>query len=377
MARLDEELLRKIAAWETNGLPVTSLYLDVDGRRRPKRTLYIRRASDLTDRVCRESEGEDREIHRSACADKERIDAFVGEEFERTGRVRGLAAFSCSGAGLWEAMLVPQPVRDQVRLSPRPYLVPLESLVEVAETFCTAIVDRARARIFVSRLGEIQETSSLLDEVPGRHDQGGWAQARLQRHVEDHVQRHLKRVAEVLLGMQKGRPYDHLVLAGQEEAVAELERELHDYVSQKVVARISLPMAASTDEVLEQAMDLERDLEEGREREAVERLVSEAEASTGRAVAGFGETLTALEQSRAATLVVLSALQASGVRCTSCGHLAGEAERCELCGSEVGPVPDLVEVAVEEALKKRCRVETVETSADLERLGGIGALLRF
>lgn len=377
MAQLDSELLRKIAGWETNGLPVTSLYLDVDGRRWPKRADYVRRAEDLAERVCREAEREGREVHLSACRDKQRVTSFVSDEFERSGRVRGLAAFSCSGAGLWEAVPISQPVRDRVAFGPRPYLLPLESLVELAETLCTLIVDRARARIFLSRLGEIEERTSILDDVPGQHDQGGWAQARLQRHIEDHVQRHLKRVAEALLRLQRARPFDHLVLAGPEEAVAELERELHDYVSQRVLARISLPIQAGIDEVLERTAELERELEDRREREAVERLASEAGAGTGRAVAGVGETLSALEANRTDTLVVLAGLEASGVRCTSCGHLDTPAERCAVCGSEVEPVPDLAEVAVEEALRRRSRVETVEASAELERLGGIGALLRF
>jgi peptide chain release factor subunit 1 len=377
MAQLDPELLRKIAGWETNGLPVTSLYLDVDGKRWPKRTDYVRRAQDLVERVCREAEREGRDAHLSVCRDKQRLDSLVSDEFERSGRVRGLAAFSCSGAGLWEAVTISQPVRDRAVFGPRPYLLPLESLVELAETFCTVIVDRARARIFLSRLGDIEERTGILDDVPGQHDQGGWSQARLQRHIEDHVQRHLKRVAEALLRLQRARPFDHLVLAGPEEAVAELERELHDYVAQRLLARTSLPVHAGIDEVLERTVEMERELEDRREREAVERLASEAAAGTGRAVAGMGDTLSALEANRTDTLVVLAGLEAGGVRCTSCGHLDIAAERCAVCGSEVERVPDLAEVAVEEALHRRCRVETVEASAELERLGGIGALLRF
>lgn len=378
MAQLDAELLRKIAGWETDGLPVTSIYLDVDGRRWPKRADYVRRAHDLADRACHEAEREGRDAHRSVCRDRERLTSFVLDELERTGGVRGLGAFSCSRAGLWDAVTLSQPVRDRVVLGPRPYLLPLEAMVELAETFCTVIVDRARARIFLSRLGEIEERTGILDEVPGQHDQGGWSQARHQRHIEDHVQRHLKRVADALLRHQKARPFDHLVLAGPEEAVADLERELHDYVGRRVLARTSLPMIAAAEEVLEHALDLERELEDRREREAVERLASETGAGTGRAVAGIGGTLSSLEANRVDTLVVLAGLRASGVRCTSCGHLdAGARERCAVCGSPVAEVPDLVEEAVEEALRKRCRVETVEASPELERLGGIGALLRF
>jgi peptide chain release factor subunit 1 len=259
------------------------------------------------------------------------------------------------------------------------HLLPLEALLEMAETFCTVLVDRERARIFMSSLGEIEEVSRLLDDVPGRHDQGGWAQARLQRHIEDHVQRHLKHVADTLLRIQRRRPFDHLVLAGPEEAVAALEQDLHDYARRRILGRVSLPMRASADDVLDRIMHLEVELETRRESEAVRRLLSEAASGTGRAVTGMGGTLTALEANRAEVLVLAEQLRAGGVRCERCGHLAsaGPDRPCVSCGGPVVEVPDLVEEAVELALRQRSRVETVADGDPLAEVGGVGALLRF
>ena len=378
-APADRERVRSLAVWETGGLPVTTLYLDVDGRRRPRRRDYVRRAETLTGAACDEARsGWGREGYLSVCRDSNRIRSFVRDGLERRGSVRGLALFSCSGADLWEAVELSHPVRDGVRVALRPHLVPLEAVLELAETFCTVLVDRERARIFLSSLGEIDEVSRLLDDVPGQHDQGGWAQARLQRHIEDHVQRHLKHVAATLLRIQRGRPFDHLVLAGPEEAVAELERELHDYARRRTLARISLPMTASADEVLDRVTDLEVDLEARREREAVDRLRSEVASGTGRAVAGWADTLTALEANRAEILLLAEDLLAEGVRCERCGHLAARSDGpCEACGGSVVAVPDLVEEAVELALRHRCRLETVADGDALAELGGVGALLRF
>ena len=377
MAPIDRELLRKLAGWETHGQPVTSLYVDVDGRRWPRRGEYVRRAEDLLRQACDEARLRDRDEHRSVCGDVDRMGSFVRDEFERKGPVRGLAVFSCSGAGLWEQASVTQPVRDRVVVGPRPHLLPLEAILELAETFCVALVDRERARIFVASLGEIEEVSDLLDDVPGQHDQGGWAQARLQRHIEDHVQRHLKHTAETLLRLYQRRRFEHLVLAGPDEAVSELERELHDYVRRTILGRASLAMAAPADEVLAVVVDLERDLEAGREREAVDRLISETAGGTGRAVAGPDDTLLALEGGRVEVLVVAAGLDAAGVRCSRCGHLASRGERCAVCGGPVTLVPDLVEETVELALRQRCRVETVADDEPLRGFGGIGALQRF
>jgi peptide chain release factor subunit 1 len=374
---VDRDIVRGLAAWETNGLPVTTLYLDADGRRFPRRGDLVRRGEDLARRACDEVDRSDRAAYDSVCRDVQRITGFLHGDLDRTGPVRGLALFACSGAGLWQAVPVSRPLRDRLVVGPRPYLLPLEAVLEMAETFCTAIVDRERARIFLSSLGEIEEVSQVLDDVPGRHDQGGWAQARLQRHIEEHVQRHLKRVAEALLRLQQRRRFDHLILSGPEETVAELERELHDYVARTIVDRTSLSMASSAGDVLDQALQLEGDLEERREHEAVRRVAEESRAGTGRAVAGMAPTLAALEENRVDTLVVRDGLAMPGVRCPSCGHLALDGARCEMCGAATENVPDLVEEAVEAGLRQRSRVETVRDGAELDRSGGIGALLRF
>jgi peptide subunit release factor 1 (eRF1) len=136
-------------------------------------------------------------------------------------------------------------------------------------------------------------------------------------------------------------------------------------------------MSASPAEVLGRVMEFELELERRRERDAVERVVGEAEGGTGRAVGGLAETIDALERRRVETLVVSSSLRAGGIRCPSCGHVAVQGERCSACGSATERAPDLVEEAVEMALRQRCRVETVADGAGLARLGGIGALLRF
>jgi peptide chain release factor subunit 1 len=380
LAPPDRELLRNLADWPSDGHLVTSLYVDVDGRRHPRRADVQRQADALLRRATGSADRLGRQASLAVCRDAQRMRDYLADEFDRRG-TRGLALFSCSPAGLWQEVRLSQPVRDRSAVRPHPYVLPLEAVVERAETFCTALVDRARARLLVSSLGEIHELSSILDEVPGQHDQGGWAQARHRRHIEDHVQRHLKHVAEALLRVHRTRRFEHLVLSGPEEVVAELERHLHDYLRRRVVDRAKLSTTARAAEVLDHALAVEEATERRREEETVGRLVAESAGKAGRAVAGLDRTLEALGAGRADTLIVSMGMEAEGVRCPACGRLAGGGARCPMCGSKTEREPDLVEEAVEAALRRGCRVETVPATtpgADrLEALGGIGALLRF
>jgi peptide chain release factor subunit 1 len=372
---LNRDLLRTLAEWAPSGAPVSSLYLDVDGRRYPRKHDYEVRAEELCHRLREEAEGLQREHRRSVSNDADRMLQFV-RDLDR-GTTRGIALFSSSLAGLWEGVRVPRPVKDRAAVAHHPRLLPLEAVVETYESFCTVLVDKEKARLFLAHMGTIREQSEVFDDVPGRHDQGGWSQARYQRHVDDHVIQHLKHVNEVLLEFLKRRGFDHLILAGPEEALAEFERVLHDYLAQRVVARISVPMTASAAEVLARSLEIEERLEEAKERRIVERV--RAEAAAGRhAVMGFPGVIEALNDGRVDTLVVPYGLQSQGRRCTNCGRLAMAGKRCATCGGNLETIPDVVETAVATALRQSARVETVSFAGpealDSER---IGALLRY
>jgi peptide chain release factor subunit 1 len=375
MMELDRSLLRTLAGWDPAGVPVTSLYLTVDGRRYPRKADYEVRLDELVRQARSRSQGLDREAARSVERDLEAISTYVKEDFER-GDTRGLALFSSRASGLWEEVRVPRPVRDRAVTGPRADLLPLEQVLATYHPMCAVLVDFSRARLFLCEVGRIRETTEVWDEVPGRHDQGGWAQMRMQRHVDDHRQKHLKNVADTLFRVFKRDGFEHLVLAGPAEAHLELERELHDYLRQRIRGRVTLPMTATADEIQARCLEVEEALEREREQEQVARLL-EAAASGARAVTGLGGTLGALADGRVGELMVWLDLSTPGAVCPACGRLSEHDSRCVRCGARLETVPDVVELAVAEAFRQGCRVETVVDGSRLEPLGGIGALLRF
>lgn len=374
MTELDHELLRKIAGWSPDGVPVTSLYLTVDGRRYPRRVDYEVRLDELLRSAHGQALALPEAAARSVEGDLEAISTFVRERFER-GDTRGLALFSASAAGLWEEIALPRPVRDRVVVGPRADVRMLEALLETYEPMCVALVDYEKARLFCSELGRVEEVRDLADEVPGRHDQGGWSQMRMQRHVDDHRTQHLKHVADALFSLWRSRGFAHLVLAGPGEAHRELEGLLHEYLRQRVRAHVGLPMTATLADVRARTLEVEEELERAQEGELVRRLADAVPSGGG--VAGLDATLEALSEGRVGTLVVGLDLARPGGVCDRCGRLGTRASACPTCGAPMREVPDVVEVAVAAAYERGCEVETVTADERLERLGGIGALLRF
>lgn len=377
MTNVDHSVVRKLARWDPNGIPITSVYLTVDGRRYPRKSEYEVRLDELLRRARAqaEAEGLSKEALRSVHGDLESMSSFVRDEFGR-GDTRGLALFSAKAAGLWEEVRLPRPVRDRATVASAADVLPLEQVLETYRPMCMALVDYEKARVFLSELGRVEEVTDLFDDVPGRHDQGGWSQMRMQRHVDDHRLRHLKRVAEALFQLLKTRPFDSLVLAGPAEARLDLEHTLHPYLKERVRAGLTLAMTATLDEVAARCLEVEEDLERRNEAAKVEALKAAAE-SGGKAVTGLPGTLAALAEGRAGEIMVSPDLSAPGFSCPSCGRLTDRGTKCPACGSKMEPVPDVVEEAVAQALRQGCRVETVLHPDGLAQYGGIGALLRF
>lgn len=377
MTHLDRDLLRGLADWDPDDAAVTSLYLTVDGRRYPRRADYEVRLGELL-RAARAQAAElGPAAARSVEGDLVRMSAFVREELDR-GDTRGVAMFSVSAAGLWETVTLPRPVHDRAFVGPRADLRMLEVLLETHGTTCTALADYEKARIFLLQLGRVEEVRDVWDEVPGRHDQGGRSQMRMQRHVDDHRRQHLRHVADALFRLWKARGFENLVLAGPGEAHRELEADLHEYLRQRVRARIALPITASTLEVRTRTLQLEEEMEREAERSTVRRLAEGAAEGTGAAVTGLRPTLSALSEGRIGTLAVRLDLREPGARCEACGRLSDDARApCPTCGGRMREIPDVVELAVATAYGQGCRVETIAGDEGLADLGGIGALLRF
>ncbi len=293
---------------------------------------------------------------------------------------RGIAVFSCQPAGLWEAISLDVTVPTFVDVGTTPSIEVLTRVLDEYPRLAIAIVQRDAARIYLSEQRHAEEEAAIQSEVPGWHDQGGWAQARFQRHIEVHVQRHLKEAADELEKLFYARPFARLVLGGSPEAVDEFLGLLPNPIAQRVVGTVPVDLKHETEEaILERARQAGAEAERRSEIELVERALNAA-ASGGRGVAGLQETLQAVAEGRVHTLLVPEGFTAQGASCPACGYLAATLlDRCPACGAAADPAPDVVERAVERAFLAGAHIETALGPAReklLER-GGLAAILRY
>jgi peptide chain release factor subunit 1 len=379
MPVISETAVRELAGFTASAAPVTSLYLDVDGRK----YLRARDVEPHLDALLREARarlgsghGWSKAATASVEADLARIADYV-RGWRHRSHVRGLALFSCTAEGLWRVVELSSPVRNRVVLNHTPYVRELEAVVARHERFAVLLADRRRARLFQFELGELVEKTELLDELPRHEDDGGGLNRdQVAGHVAAATHRHLRRAAQVAFDVFQQQGFDQLVLGAPSEVAGALERELHPYLRERIAARLSLPVGASEEEVCQAALEVEADIERAREAVLVGRLRDALGTRRG-AVAGLEPVLAALVARRVDTLLVSEGFEAPGWRCRSCAFVGPRGPTCPVCAMPMDRVDDVVEEAVEEALVQSCRVAICDGNADLDVLGRIGALLRY
>lgn len=148
---------------------------------------------------------------RADSSDLEKVQHFFDYEF--MGRARGVALFTSAAHDFWRLYELKVPVHDFVFVGDSPYVLPLLSLVDDLPRYCVVLVDEQKARIFGFRLGELEELGELTNEfLHGKQKQGGWAQARIQRHHEWGVRQHLKAMSKKLLALFERHAFDMLLV---------------------------------------------------------------------------------------------------------------------------------------------------------------------
>jgi peptide chain release factor subunit 1 len=371
VAALTQDAIRSLAGFKGQDAPVVTLYLDVDGRRYVRPKDYERRLEALIRQAGQMTNG-----HAPAVHDLARIEAHVKAGIDRS-RTRGLAIFSCQAPDFWKVVELPVPVRNQLVVNATPHVRQLEGVLDEFERFGVLLADKQRARVFVFELGEVVERSEVFDQLP-RHedDKGDWDKDHVRDHSAEVAHHHLKHAAQLAFEVFKSHPFEHLILGAPEEIANELERDLHSYLRDRIVSRVSIPVTASESQVREAALQVEHDVERRKEATRVQRLRDAVGAQKG-GVAGLADTLTALVERRVETLFVSDGYEAPGWRCYGCSHVCVRGPACPVCEKPMTRVDDVVEEAVEEALAQSCRVEVCVGNADLDVLGRIGALLRF
>ena len=239
--------------------------------------------------------------------------------------------------------------------------------------------DRARARLGectafdVNELGTFEAGSTRTRRFSSQS--GRWGEHNYNNRIRQEKARHLETVAHALFQMKQQQPGRGIVLAGPGKEAGAVEPFLHADVADRVIGTTKLnPKTATAADVQEATLAVREAYERESERHRVEEMVDGV--GNGWAVNGLPGTLRRLARGQVRTLLVNAESYMPGFKCNASGRLAADARSCRMEG-DAQPVVDLVDEAIEEALRQDVQVDVVYDTEAGKEIEGLAGLLRF
>ncbi len=322
--------------------PVVSLYLNMDPRLRVTPEAYRARLKGLLKEA----------IGRAPAEDLAAVEAFFDKEFDWSGR--SVVVFSSQGDGFWQVHRFAVPLRSNIHVGSKPFIMPLARLMDTYGSYSVALVDQQAIRMFHFHLGQLVASEKLAGEEVKRLKAGGGGVAGRARgddrsgRTRETVRGNLNDFADALGAFCARHATEHILLGGPEAAVHQFRGLLSQQWRDCVKGMLAISMRAAESEVLAQSLEVMQANERQRETELVERVITLAGKGANGAI-GLKDTLAAVDSGRVQTLLLVEGML----------------------------TPDVADPAIAKAVDFGGTVEFVDADSELAKSEGIGALLRY
>ena len=339
--RVSEDALRELAGLAETERAVLSAYLDITSGWGSVKTFVERESRRLHPLLSKDEKGYfDRGL--AAMWD------YLNEKKAGGSSDPGIAFFADLGTDYTRGFELYAPPEALLAVDREAVIHTLALQLDEYEPIGVIMIDASCMRILIAAGQVIENEDSLCERIHHLSKVGGWSQMRYQRRRAKEVKHFSKEVLEEATRVFDPAGIRRIVVAGRDRMIAALEQELPAEWRERIVATLRWDLDKPDRDFLGKLRPYLEKAERDQEADRVSLLTGELRRG-GLATAGLEPTLRALRMGQVDTLLVSSNLDAAVVE--DMVHLA------ETTGTHVEFVP-----AADEAL---------------ERLGGVGALLRY
>lgn len=303
-------------------------------------------------------------------------------DVKRLPETQGVAIFISSGAKLFEMRPLPRVHRSRLAVDRTPFVRELAASEEEFGKLFTVTMDRASALIWEVTAYQARVVRKVETEARhrGRFHAGGTRGSAVgefgfHNRIINERKQHLEAVARALFEVDRASPGHQVVIAGAGSDAGALEPYLHNYLADRLIGLAKLaPKDSTPDAVHHLTMDVREHHARLSESRHVEELAEGL--GTGWAVNGVRETLKALSLGQVRLLLVRGDAAINGFRSLATGRQSTLARDLREDG-EVIPSVDVIDDAIEEALRQRVALDVVYDAPAADAVDGLAGLLRF
>ena len=377
--------LDRLAAFEPAPYPVVSLYLNTQPGQTGRDQYHTFVRKELSDRA--RTFPENSPERESLDRDIEKILHYLENEVNPSAN--GVAIFACAAGELFEAVQLGAAIEQHwLYIGDQPHLYPLARLESQYPRYAAVLADTNTARILVFAFGELVTSREVKGVKTKRTSQGGWSQARYQRHISNFHLQHAKDVVDALERVVQQEGITQILLAGDEVITPQLRAQMPKHLADKVVDQLRMDTHAPLHEILQASLESMRRIDQQTDREKVEAAVGGYRAG-GLGVVGPDDTLDALVKGQVDELLIAANLrELQGVAAGASRSAAAATDTAimepavetTMAGEAAQADPGDVRIADELITKARqtsAGITFIEDAELLADYGGVAALLRF
>jgi peptide subunit release factor 1 (eRF1) len=376
-----DQQLERLATVQAGRHRVVTCYLKLEPRDRSRGKYIIKVKNRVREAIQSLPRlGLARDIQEAVERDLDRIQQSLANP-DRLPSTHGVAIFACEGIGLFETIPLPAVHRSRIAVDGTPLVRELASVEDEFGRLLTVVLDRTSARFFMVSAYDTEELAGLrADSTRGKRFHGdqsgpGWGEHTYHNRIRQEKQRHYEAIARELFAIDRRQPAQGIVLAATGTEAGAVEPFLHNYLVERVIGTTKLnPKEVSAPVVHAATLAVREQWERASERALVQEML-EGEGS-GWAVNGLDPTLRALARGQVRALLVNADSAEPGYRCGDSGRLTRTERECRGEGEPV-PVLDVVDDAIEEALRQRIVVNVIYEEEARASVRDLAAILRF
>jgi len=377
--------LDRLAAFEPSPYPVISLYLNTqpNGRGRDQYQTFVRKELKARAQTYPARSSEREMLER----DLERIAAYLENDVQPSAN--GVAIFACDAAELFAAVQLDAPLDNHwLYVGDQPHLYPLARVASQHPRYAVVLADTNRTRILVMADGGVTGDTAIEGTKTRRTTQGGWSQARYQRHVENYHLQHIKDVVSALEKIVTQEGIERVIVSGDPVVIPLLREQLPKALADKVVDELSIPSNAPEADVVAKTRASMLEVDARTDAEKVNAAVGAYRAG-GLGVVGPDATLLALTNGQVDELLITASLasleglggsRAAKMAIANDAAIAEPAVEPSMAGEPASAAVGTVRLAdelVTKAHQTAARTCFIEDSQLLEPYGGVAATLRY
>ncbi|HKZ63263.1 MAG TPA: peptide chain release factor aRF-1 [Thermoplasmata archaeon] len=277
---------------------------------------------------------------------------------------------------------------------------PLHEMLVEKDTYGLVVIDQGEATLGLLRGKRIETLKNVQSLVPRKHRMGGQSARRFERLHEQAIHEFFKKIGDLMTEAFLERELRGILVGGPgytKEQFANGEY-LHHELGKKLLTPyfdVGYTDENGLREIVEAARGVLKDLDLMREKDLVQRLMTEIrKPDGGQATYGEPQVRHALELGAVEMLLVSEGLRKSRAKitCGNCGYTNeatinrdASAGACPQCGQDKLAViesTDVVEELTARAIPMGTRVELISRDSEegqllLNAFGGLAAILRY